>query len=77
MEHGNMGTAGLLKKVELLSRYTPHNDTKYTFRALRAIRRIAWQSQITTLGLFQQPHCHHFRNSGTARKPLAVPNFVV
>ena len=51
-------TVRLLKNVELPNRYTPHNDTKYIFTSLPAIRRIARQSQNATLGLFQRPNSH-------------------
>ena len=40
-----LGTVGLLKNVRLLRRYAPRNDKRFIFASLRAIRRIALQSQ--------------------------------
>ena len=45
---------GLLKKSILLRHYIPRNDTKCVFRSLRAIRRIARQSQNVHFELWQQ-----------------------
>ena len=46
--------SGLLKKSRLLRRYAPRNDAKCVFRSLRAIRRIARQSQNVHFVLWQQ-----------------------
>jgi hypothetical protein len=47
---------GLLKKSRLLRHYIPRNDAKCVLRSLRAIRRIARQSQNVPFELWQQAH---------------------
>ena len=49
------GTAGLLKKVRLLRRCAPRNDKKRILVSLRAIRRIARQSQPSLWDFFNNP----------------------
>jgi len=49
-----------LKNVRCPCRSTPHKCIRCIFRPLRAIRRIAWQSQNVTSGLFQRPDSHLF-----------------
>jgi len=54
-ESGNQQSIkGLLKKPRLLRHYIPRNDAKCVFMSLRAIRRIARQSQNVHLELWQQ-----------------------
>jgi hypothetical protein len=50
-----LGTTELLKNVRLLRRYAPRNDKRTIFMSLRAIRRIARQSQALLWDFFNSP----------------------
>jgi len=47
---------GLLKKVRLLRRCAPRNDRRFIFMSLRAIQRIARQSQLPLWDFFNSPN---------------------
>jgi len=46
---------GLLKNVSLLRRCAPRNDKRFVLPSLRAIRRIARQSQMLLWDFFNSP----------------------
>jgi len=63
---------GLLKKPRLLRHYIPRNDAKFVFMSLRAIRRIARQSQNVPFELWQQARKRESRkiqSLGSGSKP--------
>jgi hypothetical protein len=54
------GELGLLKKMRLLRRCAPRNDTGCVFRSLQTTRRIARQSQTLFGDFFNGPEFHYY-----------------